>query len=271
MFPQQSPASVTSDHFIVARNVTHTFLSSDRRSRFVVLDNLSFPLERGRFYSLLGPSGCGKTTLLRILGGLVRPTRGAVQIDGQVVRDPPPQVSVVFQDFRLLPWRSVTSNIEFPLELQGVAKSKRQLRSAPLIELIGLQKFRQFFPHQLSGGMRQRVSLARALITDPEILLMDEPFAALDAQMREVLQIELLKLWEASNLTVVFVTHSVDEAVLLSDEILVMGRNPGRIKEWISVDLPRPRWRDEVRNSLEFVELRSRVWDLLRPEVAAVE
>ncbi|HLH22243.1 MAG TPA: ABC transporter ATP-binding protein [Chloroflexota bacterium] len=256
------------DQYIGVHNLVHTFAAGHSRARFVALSSLDFAIPRGRFVSLLGPSGCGKTTLLRIIGGLILPTQGFVTIAGERLRGPHEQVSMVFQDFRLLPWRTVVANVEFPLELQGVSSAARRAKAEALLAMIGLEKFRDFFPHQLSGGMRQRVALARALVTDPAIVLMDEPFGALDAQTREVMQVELLKLWETVTMTVVFVTHSVDEAVLLSDEIMVMTRGPGRVKTWITVDLPRPRWTDEVRSSLEFVQYRRQVWDLLRPEVS---
>ncbi|HWP28882.1 MAG TPA: ABC transporter ATP-binding protein [Chloroflexota bacterium] len=265
--PQAPSGAATDTPCIVVRELAHTFGTGDSQQRLLALSNLNFTISRGQFVSLLGPSGCGKTTLLRILGGLILPTQGEVLIDGQRVEGPLEQVSMVFQDFRLLPWRTVISNVEFPLELRGVAPKIRREKALSLLAMIGLERFRDFYPHQLSGGMRQRVALARALMTDPAIVLMDEPFGALDAQTREVMQGELLKLWESWTMTIVFVTHSVDEAVLLSDEIIVMTSVPGRLKARIPIALPRPRWRDEVRNSLEFVQYRSQVWTLLRPEV----
>jgi NitT/TauT family transport system ATP-binding protein len=252
---------------VFVRDVEHEFLTPDRRTRFKALGHLRFSVGRGRFLSLLGPSGCGKTTLLRIIGGLVQAASGSVAIGGSLVSGPHEKASMVFQDARLFPWRSVVANVEFPLEIQRVDRATRRRKAEALLQRVGLERFQGYYPHQLSGGMRQRVGLARALVTEPKVLLMDEPYGALDAQTRELMQVELLRIWEASGTTIVFVTHSVDEAVLLSDEILVMSRSPGRILTRIDVDLPRPRWHEDVRNSVEFVRFRSHAWELLKSEV----
>ncbi len=207
------------------------------------------------FVCLVGPSGCGKTTLLRIIAGLETTTTGGVTVDGRAVTGPDPKRGMVFQEYSLFPWRRVIDNVAFGLEMKGVAKEERRRTADYYLELVGLSQFRDAYPFELSGGMRQRVAIARALANDPDVLLMDEPFGALDAQTRNRMQKELLSLWEQTKKTIVFVTHSVDEAVYLSDRIVVLSPRPGSIREIITIPWSRPR----DRTSAEFAEVRRRV------------
>ncbi len=217
--------------------------------------------------TIVGPSGCGKSTMLLAVDGLIQPSKGAVFISGRLVTGPGPDRALVFQEFALLPWRSVESNVMLGLQLQK-KHSAAQVRdiAKEYIQMVGLQGFERHHPHQLSGGMRQRVGLARALAVNPEILLMDEPFAALDAQTREVMSYELLRLWEQDKKTVLFVTHGIEEAVYLADRVVVMSGQPGRVRETIPVDLPRPR-NLAIKDDAHFVELRRHIWNLLVEEV----
>jgi len=253
---------------IDVRHVWKTFHS--RRGKvdvsLVAVRDASLSIEPGEFVSILGPSGCGKTTLLRLMHGLIEPDRGEVLIDGDRHAEPGPHAGFVFQSFRLLPWRTVLDNVEFPLEVQGVPRPQRTRRAQEYVRLVGLEEFAANYPHELSGGMQQRVGLARALAIEPQILFMDEPFAALDAQTREFMQIELSRIWAATGVAVVFVTHSLDEAIFLGDRVVVMTPRPGRVDEIISVNLPRPRTY-EVRAAAEFVELRNYLWNRIRDMV----
>ncbi|WP_438390193.1 ABC transporter ATP-binding protein [Caballeronia sp. DA-9] len=235
----------------------------------VVLRDFNLSVREGEFLSVLGPSGCGKSSFLNILAGLVPQTRGDVRIDGQILSGVSRKLGVVFQGYALFPWRTVMENIEIGLEIRDVKRAERRAEAARFLSLVGLQAYGDHYPHQLSGGMRQRVAIARALAYGPEVLLMDEPFGALDAQTRESLQSELLGIWEKSAKTVVFITHSIDEAIFLSDRVAIMTRGPGRIKEIVDITLPRPR-DDTVRNSTAFLALRQRAWSLLKTEVAEV-
>ncbi|WP_428424856.1 ABC transporter ATP-binding protein [Pararhizobium sp.] len=231
-----------------------------------VLDGVDLTIRKGEFITLVGPSGSGKSVLLDIIGGLTQATSGKVEIDGKIITKPDPKTGYVFQQYALFPWRTALANIEYALEVRGVGKRERTDKARYFLSLFGLSGFEDRFPNQLSGGMQQRVAIARALAADPEVLLMDEPFAALDAQTREILQSELLRIWEKINTTVVFVTHSIDEAIYLADRIVVMTARPGRIKEIIDIDLPRPRDGD-IRSSTAFNGHRGRVWEALRDEV----
>src|SRR6266699_3171001 len=230
---------------IEVRDVSHRYANRDGSGENWALRGISLSIETGTFVSLLGPSGCGKTTLLRIVNGLIHPTRGEVAIDGSQVTGPSADRAMVFQEFNLLPWRTARRNVEMPLEVLGIGARRRAEISAQRLAQVGLDKFAGFYPHQLSGGMKQRVGLARALAIDPSYLFMDEPFGALDPQIREMMQIELMKLWDSDRKTVLFVTHSVDEAVFLSDRVVMFGTQPGRVIADLKIDLPHPRWTDE--------------------------
>lgn len=227
-----------------------------------VFDDLSLRVEDNEFVSLLGPSGCGKTTLLRMVAGLEQPTAGQVRVKDEVVRGPRLDTTLVFQNFRLLPWKSVEDNVGYGLRLRGVSKRDARRRAQPFIEMVGLAGREKLHPYHLSGGMQQRVGLARALAISPDVLLMDEPFGALDAQTRELMQYELLDIWSRDRQTVLFVTHSIDEALVLSDRVVLMQANPGRIVEKITVPFDRPRG-PSIRQAERFIELRARMWDLL--------
>lgn len=231
-----------------------------------VLDGFDLKIKKGEFLVLVGPSGSGKSVFLDIVGGLSAPTSGVVYLDDQLVEAPSAKTGYVFQQYALFPWRTALSNIEFGLESRGVPPEERVKTARELLALFGLSDFEDRFPYQLSGGMQQRVAIARALATKPEVLLMDEPFAALDAQTREILQNELIRIWEGTDTTVIFVTHSIDEAVFLADRVAVVTARPGRIKDIIDIDLPRPR-DAEVRSSSEFAANRHKVWDALKAEV----
>ena len=230
------------------------------------LRNLSFSVHRGRFVAILGPSGCGKTTLLRLCDGLLQPDSGKVLVGG-IPPAPGPGIGFVFQSFRLIPWESALRNVEFGLLATRMLPAARLERARHYLDLVGLSRFMDARPAELSGGMRQRVALARALAPEPGLLLMDEPFASLDAQSRELMQLELLRIWQARTPTVLFVTHSVDEAILLADEILLMAPRPGRLVGRVAVDLPRPRWDYNVRADRRFIELRAFLWQRLREMV----
>jgi len=235
-----------------------------RKPGLVALYDISLAIRKNEFVSLLGPSGCGKTTLIRIIAGLLAADRGDVLVNQQCVTVPGRDRCMVFQQFGLLPWRTVMSNVEFGLEIEGMAREERRAVADKYLELVGLKGFENYYPHQISGGMQQRVGIARALSKKPEILLMDEPFGAVDAQTREQLQEELLKIWAQTETTVVFVTHSIDEAIYLSDRVVVMQARPGRIKEEVAVDLPRPRWEGDIKADPRFAQLRARLRDSLR-------
>ena len=249
---------------LVIEDVHKTFFKADGKELTGVhaLGGVTVDVPAGQFISVIGPSGCGKSTLLRIVDGLIKPDRGRVIVDGREVSGPGPDRAVVFQYFGLYPWRTVLKNVEFGLELRGVKKAERRAAALANIELVGLKGFEGHFPHELSGGMRQRVGLARALTLDPRIILMDEPFSAVDEQTREILQEQLLDVWARTGKTVLFITHSIDEAVYMSDRIVVMGARPGRVLEVIAVDLPRPR--STARALPRFGEIRSYAWEMLK-------
>src|SRR6266699_5661679 len=253
--------------FIQARNITLVFKSKTREP-VTALSNFSLEVGRGEFVSIVGPSGCGKSTFLNLLLGLVKPDSGEMKLNGAPIIGPGQERAMVFQEFGLLPWRTVRANVELGLELKGIPSAERSQRAAELIKLVGLQGFERHYPHELSGGMKQRVGLARALATEPEVLLMDEPFAALDAQTRDLMQAELLAVWERTRKTVLFVTHSIEEAAYLSDRVIVVSARPGRSKAEIDVRLPRPR-DYEMRLSPEFNELKLAIWNALKEELKA--
>jgi NitT/TauT family transport system ATP-binding protein len=225
-----------------------------------VFDRLSLDVAPGSFVAVVGPSGCGKTTLLLCLAGLLQPTAGEVRVDGQAITGPAPeQLGVIFQEANLLPWRSVMDNVAFPLELRGVSKKERYERAAEFLELVRLSDFIQAYPSELSGGMKQRVAIARGLIQDPRVLLMDEPFAALDEQTRMRMGAEVLRIWEATHKTIIFVTHNLTEAVFLSDQVVVLGTRPATVLDRVAIDLPRPRTYDAMATE-KFGLLRDRIW-----------
>jgi NitT/TauT family transport system ATP-binding protein len=230
------------------------------------LDQVSLSMPAGQFVSIVGPSGCGKSTLLRLIDGLEVPDAGEVLIEGTPVREPSLDRGVVFQSPNLLPWRTVQRNVEFGLESLGVRRAERAARARELIDLVGLGDFAESYPSQLSGGMQQRVGLARALALNPAMLLMDEPFAAVDAQTRLVLQEELERIWLQSEKSVVFITHDIEEALFLADVVLVMSKSPGRIIDTVPVSFPRPRTYD-VRGTAEFAASVRRLLDALRVQV----
>jgi ABC-type nitrate/sulfonate/bicarbonate transport system ATPase subunit len=229
---------------------------------FAALDSVSLHVPAAQFVSIIGPSGCGKTTLLRIVAGLEHPQTGEVNVAGKAIRGPGPERAMVFQHFALLPWADVIENVSFGLKLAGVDKRERERQARYFVELVGLSGFEHAHPRELSGGMQQRVGLARALAVDPAFLLLDEPFGALDEITRRVMQNELIRIWERSRKTALFVTHSVDEAVFLSDRIIVMSSGPGRIVDDIEVSLPRPRTRD-IEQSKEFQAIKAGIWNEL--------
>ena len=224
---------------LVVEGIEKTYLGRDGALR--ALRDISFEVAAGEFVTLLGPSGCGKTTLLRILGGLLEPAAGKIYIDGHLLSKPRREVGFVFQAPSLLPWRTVLRNVTLPLEIQKQNGLSAKEKALELLELVGLLGFENAYPHELSVGMQQRVSIARALIHDPSILLLDEPFGSLDAITREQMNLELLRIWEASKKTVVMVTHNIQEAIFLADRVLIMSPRPGHIEAIVSIDLPRPR------------------------------
>jgi NitT/TauT family transport system ATP-binding protein len=230
------------------------------------LRDIDFEIEEGEFVSILGASGCGKSTLLRMVDGLIEPTSGALAIDGTTVEGPGHDRAFVFQQDRLFPWRTIEDNLAFGLQLRGQSKKAARAHAPELLSLVGLEGFAKRFPHELSGGMRQRANIARALAVDPDVLLMDEPFAALDWQTREIMQAELMRIWQERQKTVLFVTHQIDEAVYLSDRILILTPRPGQVKDVVDIDIPRPRTL-ETKRTPEFGKIVDHVWGLIEREV----
>ena len=251
--------------YIQARNVKLTFRPPNRAA-VTALDAFDREVEKGEFLSIVGPSGCGKSTFLNVLLGLIKPDSGEVLMRGRRITGPGSERAMVFQEFGLLPWRTVQHNIELGLELRRTAAAKRRSVAERLVSLVGLTGFENHYPHELSGGMKQRVGLARALATDPDVLLMDEPLAALDAQTRDLMQVELLRIWREARKTVLFVTHQIDEAIYLSDRVLVMRKRPGRTKKIFDIKLPRPR-EYEMRVTPEFNDLKLEIWNTLKDEI----
>jgi NitT/TauT family transport system ATP-binding protein len=230
----------------------------------LAVSDVSFEVKPGRFVVLVGPSGCGKSSLLMMMAGLRHPTSGTILVSGAPIHDPDPdRVGVVFQEPSLFPWLTAEENVEFPLTLRGVAKKDRRAKAQEALQLVGLDGFGKRHPHELSGGMKQRVSIARGLVQDPPVLLMDEPFAALDEQTRMTMGDELLRIWAATGKTIVFVTHSLTEAVYLADEVIVMSPRPGRIVDRLEVALPRPRTFEMLSGDV-FGSLRDRIWRHIR-------
>ena len=242
-----------------------------RAGSVTALEDVSLDVPAGQFLTVVGPSGCGKSTLLDLLAGLTAPSAGRILLNGAPITGPGPDRGTVFQQYALLPWRTALRNIEFALEGRGLSRRLRSDTARTYLDLVGLSGFADRFPHELSGGMRQRVAIARALAFDPEVLLMDEPFAALDAQTRESLQDELLRIWQDTNKTVVFITHAIDEAVYLGQRVAVLTSRPGRIKAVIDVDLGDRAAVEDIRSDPAFVSYRHRIWAELRDEVAAAQ
>lgn len=234
---------------------------------FVAVDNLSLDVKTGEFLAIVGPSGCGKSTLLDLLAGLTTPISGQMTIDDKPITGPALDRGIVFQQYALFPWLTTLENIEFGLEAKGVDKTERRKTARHFLQLVGLSDFEHHYPAELSGGMKQRVAIARSLAYDPEVLLMDEPFAALDAQTRETLQAELLRIWQQTGKTIIFITHSIDEAIYLGQRIAIMTSRPGRIKQVIDVPASLRSKHEDVRSHAEFGQLRHQVWTLLREEV----
>ncbi|HSA89273.1 MAG TPA: ABC transporter ATP-binding protein [Burkholderiales bacterium] len=246
-----------------ASGVRKTY-TKDGRS-LAVLDVERFSVRDGEFVTIIGPSGCGKSTLLHIMGGFIQGESGEIRVHGRRVNGPGPDRGVMFQEFALFPWKTVAGNVAWGLEAQGFPRDKIEETVRAYLDMIGLSEFRNHYPAELSGGMKQRVALARVLAFNPEVLLMDEPFGALDAQTRETMQEELTRLWERTGKTIVFVTHDIDEAVFLGDRVVVLTARPGRIREEVRIDLPRPRSL-EIKKSIQCHEYRNRIWDLIRRE-----
>ena len=248
------------DLALSARGVQMEYRERHTTDRLLAIENIDLDVEEGSFVSLLGPSGCGKSTFLKIVNGLLLATAGQIKIRSTGKGR---ENAMVFQDAALFPWYSVLDNVAYGLVCGGVSRREARKRAAPYIDLVGLGGFEDKYPYQLSGGMQQRANLARALTVDPPILLMDEPFASLDAQTRETMQAELLRIWNAAQKTVVFVTHQIDEAVYLSDRVVVMAARPGRIIADVGIELPRPRPLD-VKRSAEFASYEERIWSLIQ-------
>lgn len=224
-----------------------------------VLSDVNLKIEQGEFAAIVGPSGCGKSTVLRMVAGLETPDMGTVLSEGQVVRGPSPDRMMIFQEHALYPWSTVENNVGLGLELAGMSKQERRARVNEILNKVGLEGFNRYYPNQLSGGMRQRVSIARALVMDPDVLLLDEPYGALDAMTRLTMQNELLKLWQGSGKTMLLITHDIDEAIYLSDRIFIMSARPGRVVQMFNLNFPRPRKRSDAR----FVQLRQQIMQLL--------
>ncbi|MEV7804066.1 ABC transporter ATP-binding protein [Microbispora sp. NPDC088329] len=249
------------------RGVGKVFPVRESGRTFAALQEVDLDVRAGEFLALVGPSGCGKSTLLDLVAGLATPTTGQILIDGRPIDGPGTDRGVVFQQYALFPWRTALANVEFGLEAKGVPRRERTERARHHLDLVGLAGFEHRYPHELSGGMRQRVAIARSLACDPEVLLMDEPFAALDAQTRESLQEELLHIWQKTGKTVVFITHGIDEAVYLGQRVAVMTSRPGRVKHVLDVRFDSRE--GDLRADPAFGEYRHHVWTLLRDEVAA--
>lgn len=259
-------ATESSGSKLIVRNLTKSFRRQRDDRVIKVFDGISLDVHPSEFVCLVGPSGCGKTTLLRILNGLIPHDSGEIFLDGSTVIKPGIDKGFVFQDSSLLPWRTVTDNIILGLEIQGADKKVAREKAQEFIDLVGLKGFETHYPYELSGGMQQRVNLARALIVDPEILLMDEPFASLDAQTREIMQSELLKMWVQAKKTVIFVTHQIEEAIYLADRVVVFSARPTRVREIVKIQIPRPRPLS-VKRTKDFLDYTDHIWGIIQDEV----
>ncbi|MFC5651868.1 ABC transporter ATP-binding protein [Paenibacillus solisilvae] len=254
--------------FRVKRNLGHLKEDSQPVS---ALQDINLDVQQGEFMVIVGPSGCGKSTLLDLLAGLTKPNSGQILLDGKPITGPNLDRGIVFQQYALFPWKTALANVEFGLETKGVGRKERREIALEYIKLVGLSGFENRYPHELSGGMKQRIAIARSLAYDPEVLLMDEPFAALDAQTRETLQSELLRIWEATKKTIIFITHGIEEAVYLGQRVAVMTSRPGRIKKVIDIPFDARTSEEDLRSNPEFVSLRHQVWDLLKDEVSRAQ
>jgi NitT/TauT family transport system ATP-binding protein len=249
-----------------ATDVCMEYFQPRTGKRLLAIDRLSLDIAEGEFVSIVGPSGCGKTTFLKIVDGLISPTGGQLMLDGKDIAGPGRERALVFQDASLFPWFTVQRNVAYGLECQGVGRSDANGRVQRFLDMAGLKGFESCFPYELSGGMQQRANLARALSVDPELLLMDEPFASLDAQTREIMQEELLNIWRQTGKTVLFITHQINEAIYLSDRVLVLGARPGRLIADLPIDIPRPRPLG-VKRQPRFLEIEDHIWNLIEGEV----
>lgn len=268
MAAELSLGSTNPSFLIQARNIAVEYeRARDKANKLIAVQEFSLDVRPGEFITLVGPSGCGKSTFLNVVAGLQAPIRGEIRINGQLVTGPGPDRAMVFQDYGLMPWRTVEKNVRFGLEMQNRINAQTEEKVRYYIHLVGLEGFEQAYPRELSGGMRQRVGLARALAIEPHILLMDEPFAAVDLITRELMQEELARIIGATGKTVLFVTHSVDEAIMLGDRVVIVSARPGRVKKVIPVDFPRPRSEKGLRSSEEYLAIREEVWDELSSEV----
>ena len=259
-------ATESSGSKLIVRNLTKAFRRQRDDRVIKVFDGISLDVHPSEFVCLVGPSGCGKTTLLRILNGLIPYDSGEIFLDGNSVIKPGVDKGFVFQDSSLLPWRTVTDNVILGLEIQGADKKVARERAQKFIDLVGLKGFETHYPYELSGGMQQRVNLARALIVDPEILLMDEPFASLDAQTREIMQSELLKMWVQAKKTVIFVTHQIEEAIYLADRVVVFSARPTKVREIVKIQISRPRPLS-VKRTKDFLDYTDQIWEIIQEEV----
>jgi NitT/TauT family transport system ATP-binding protein len=249
-----------------ATGLRHEYYQPRTGGRLLALENINLQVDDGEFVTIVGPSGCGKTTFINLCDGLLKPTAGRIDIDGVAVTGPGTDRGMVFQDSCLMPWRTVFKNVIFGLECQGLDNAEGTARAKEFIKLVGLAGFEEHYPHELSGGMQQRCNLARALTVDPKILIMDEPFAALDAQTREIMQAELLRIWRESQKTVLFITHQINEAIFLADRVIVFAARPGRVKATIKIDISRPRDLS-VKRDQTFLKYEDEVWNLIEEEV----
>jgi NitT/TauT family transport system ATP-binding protein len=266
--PARAVAPKSTTPVIVSQGLTVGYELFRERKRLTALRDISLTVHRGEFVVLVGPSGCGKTTFINCIAGLVEPWEGTIEVNGRPISGPGPDRAMVFQDYALMPWRTVESNVRMPFEFQklGLSKQEMDARIRRYIDLVDLTGFEKSYPYELSGGMKQRVGIARALVSEPDILLADEPFAAIDAMTREAMQGELEKFVAKTGQTVIFITHSIDEAVILGDRVAVISFRPGRIKEMVEVNLPRPRFDYDVKKLPEYVELRDHIWRLVKDE-----
>lgn len=254
------------DIVLSARNITHYYTSSNGKKTLAV-NNVSIDIKRHEFVALIGPSGCGKSTLLNIMAGMIKNTNGEVLVEGEVLKGINPKIGYISQMDTLLPWKNVVENIAFGLEIKGVKKEDRLSIAKDLMKKIGLEGFENSYPHEISGGMKKRVTIARAIAIDPEVIFMDEPFGPLDVFTKEVLQDEILKIWKETKKTIVYITHDLAEAITLSDRVILMSNRPCKVKKEYIIDIDRPRNVREIRFNNRFIELEKKIWNDLKGEV----